>query len=134
MERARRSRTLNTALLLLWLNFIFLWDRVHQVTDFKEVLASAGLMGGMISVYGAILALWVYHNVRIWRMKGPRLNLREVSSVITHDALRRPISRAIDLERGQDIRVTVLGNRKLFSNGALPPLGLDFVEPEVQEV
>jgi hypothetical protein len=124
---------LNTALVLLWLNFAFLWGRVHQSTGFNEVLRSAGFLGALISIYGAILALWVYHNVRIWRMKGSRLNLRQVSSVVSHDPLRRFITRAVDLDRGQDICVTVLDHQKHFSNGALWPPGLDLGKPEAQE-
>ena len=115
----------NSVLVLLWLSFLFLWSRVNQFTSLTEALHSIGYLGGMIAIYGAILALWVGHNIRIWRKKGPRLSLRDVSGTVRQDLLSREILPLADLMHEQDIEVTVEGNYKVFVSAANRDLTLN---------
>jgi hypothetical protein len=45
----------------------------------------------MIVVYGMVVGLWIFHNIRIWRKKGRNIN------------------------------VAVVGDRKIFSDASGPP-------------
>lgn len=106
---------------LLWLNFVFFWRRVNpQSTD---AITSFTYLGGLVFVYAAVLAAWIYHNLFIWRKKGPRRKVRQVPELITQDSLQRDILRETDLEAGQEIQVTVVDGRKLFTDraGTTPP-------------
>jgi hypothetical protein len=118
LNGARRSLLVNSLLVLLWLSFLFLWKLANRVTGISEVLASVGFLGGMIAVYGAVLAVWVYHNIRIWRQKGPRRGLRQISEEVGRDVLSRDILPTVDLKREQDIEVSVEGNYKVFTSAA----------------
>jgi hypothetical protein len=108
------------ALILLWLNFAFLWYRTNHITYIHEVTDSLNYLGGLVLIYGAVVAVWVYHNLRIFRKKGPRLGVRDVPFLFIQDSLQRDITSHIDLLHGKDICVTVIGNRKVFVEGSHP--------------
>ncbi len=116
MNGARRSRVINPFLGLLWLNFVALWQVVRQTTGFSEAVGSLAVLGGTLALYGVLLAAWIYHNIRIWRKKGPRLRLRKVSHEIRRDVLSREILPEVALKSDQDIEVYVRGGQKVFGN------------------
>jgi hypothetical protein len=101
---------------LLWVSFLLFWVYVYASTASRDMSDSVSYLGVMLAGYGIALAAWVYHNVRIWRKKGPRRGGREVSDVVTRDSLRRVILHGSDVKLGRDIRVTVEGASKLFSD------------------
>src|SRR5436190_687285 len=100
----------NSLLGLLWLNFVILWRLVQQATEIWEAISSLAFLAGIIGIYGALLAAWVHHNIRIWRQKGPRRGLREVSHEINRDILSREILPSVTLKSDQHIAVDVVGN------------------------
>jgi hypothetical protein len=118
LNGARRSRVINSLLVLLWLNFIVLWQVVRQSTAVAEALGSIALLVGTIALYGVLLAVWIYHNIRIWRKKGPRLGLRKVSNEVRRDVLSREILPEVALKSDQDIEVYVRGDQKVFANAS----------------
>ena len=116
MQRARSSWKANVALVLLWLNFVALWGRVYYITTRGDVTDSMNYLGALISAYGLVVAWWIFHNIRIYRAKGAR-SVRPVQHMNTHDSMRRYISRKTNLQRGQEILVDVIGDRKVFIEG-----------------
>jgi hypothetical protein len=123
LNGARRSTLINCFLVLLWLNFLLLWHLVQQATGIREAITSFVFLGGIIGVYGALLAAWIYYNIRIWRQKGPRLGLREVSREVRRDTLSREIQPSVALKSDQDIEVDVVGNLKVFANPSFEAIG-----------
>ena len=112
--KGARSSVANFLLGLLWLNFLVLWLIVRQATGAREAIDSVGLLGATIGVYIALLAGWIYHNIQIWRRKGPRTGLRPVSDNVKRDKLSREILPTVELKSNQEITVSVRGNHKVF--------------------
>jgi hypothetical protein len=125
MRRHPTSLTLKIALVLLWLNFPFLWYRADQLSVVGDAADTAVFLSGMIGFYGILVGVWIFHNIRIWKKKGPRRALREVPFAATHDVLKRPIVNTVPLTQGKNIHVAVVDDRKIFSDGSEPqPPGL----------
>jgi hypothetical protein len=125
MPRARISLTLKIGLVLLWLNFPFLWYRADQLSVAGDAADSAVFLSGMVVFYALLVGVWIFHNVRIWKKKGPRRALRVVPFAATHDVLKRPILNTVPLTQGKNIHVAVVDDRKIFSDGSEPqPPGL----------
>ena len=116
MKRARSSWKAKLAVSLLWLNFAALWFRVYGITTIGDVTDSITYLGALISAYGLVVVWWILHNIRIYRKKGSR-SVRAVQHMNTHDSLQQYISRRVNLHRGQEILVNVIGDRKVFVEG-----------------
>ena len=99
---------------LLWINFVFLWGRVYHITTYKDVTDSLAYLADLLVVYGLIVAIWVIHNIRIYRSKGPRLRPKWVGFSNTRDRLNQQINRAVDIEQEQEITVDVIRTEKFF--------------------
>jgi hypothetical protein len=99
---------------LLWLNFIFLWTRVYTITTIKDVTESLTYLTNLILGYGLIVALWIIHNIRIYRAKGPRLISRTVEFSDPRDCMNQPISSVGDILREQEVAVEVVGGEKFI--------------------
>jgi hypothetical protein len=115
----QRDGSLKSKLLVgvLWLNFIFLWARVYAITSLKDVTDSLNYLTSLILAYGLIVALWIIHNIRIYRAKGPRLRSRTVESSDTRDCMNQQISCVGDVKREQEIVVEVVGGKKFLVAG-----------------
>ena len=105
---------------LLWLNFVFLWGRVYHITTFKDVTDSLAYLANLLTVYGLVVAIWVIHNIRIYRHKGPRLRAKWIGFSNTHDSLNQQINRTIDVEKEQEIIVDVIHAEKFFRGAEEP--------------
>lgn len=105
-------------LTLLWLNFVVLWIRVYTITRASDVTDSINYITGIISAYGLLVTIWIFHNIRIHKKKGPRRSVRAVSDNRTHDALQNYIAYKSDLKRTQEIVINVIDGRKIFAEGA----------------
>ena len=105
---------------LLWLNFVFLWGRVYQITTLRDVTDSVAYLANLLTVYGLLVAIWVIHNIRIYRNKGPRLRPKWLGFSSTRDCLNQQINRTIDVEREQEIIVDVVHAEKFFRTAAEP--------------
>jgi hypothetical protein len=106
---------------LLWLNFIALWVRVYEITTLRDVTDTVSYLGNLIAAYGLLVTVWVLHNIRIYRKKGPRLRARAVAFSGTHDCLNQQIRRPSDLAREQEIVVDVSQGQKVFAGGSSSP-------------
>jgi hypothetical protein len=112
----QRDGSLKSKLLvgLLWLNFIFLWARVYTITSLKDVTDSLNYLTNLILAYGLIVALWIMHNIRIYRAKGPRIRSRTVEFSDARDCMNQQINRVGDVMREQEITIEVIGAEKFF--------------------
>jgi hypothetical protein len=122
LKRATSSWKAKCLLGLLWINFVALWFRVYQTSTMGDVTDSVNYLGGLISAYGLLVTLWVLHNIRIYRKKGARKDVRVMPFLAAHDSLKRYMASKVDLKRGQEILVDVIGDRKVFLGGSRLPL------------
>jgi hypothetical protein len=102
-------------LTFLWLNFLALWLRVYRITVSSEVIDSALYLGRILSAYGLLVTVWIFHNNRIQEKKGPRRTTRSLSYTPIHDALQNYVSLGIDVRRSQEIVISVRDGRKIFA-------------------
>lgn len=112
----QRDGSLKSKLLvcILWLNFVFLWARVYTITSLRDVSDSLNYLADLIFLYGLIIAFWILHNVRIYRVKGPRLGSRTLEFSDARDCMNQEIKRVGDIKREQEITVKVIGNEKFI--------------------
>jgi hypothetical protein len=115
VRRARSSLVSKIVLTALWLNFAAFWLRVYHLTSIADAFGSFVSLAVLISAYGVVVGWWIVHNLRIHRRKGPRRGARVVPYMATHDTLHRYISNKVDLHRGREILVDVIGDRKIFT-------------------
>ena len=99
---------------LLWLGFLAGWWRVAARTPTREIVHSVASLGLLTSVYGALLAGWIYHNIRIYRRKGPRRSPRLLSPDLTRDGLGRRFRQETDILRQQHIEIRLQGETKVL--------------------
>jgi hypothetical protein len=115
VERAGKgSRKSPLVVGLLWVSFVGLWFRVYEITTVKDVTDSLYYLTHLITAYGLLVTVWVVHNIRIYRKKGPRLRTRSVVFSDTCDCLNHPINRAVDMHHEQAIIVDVVRGEKFF--------------------
>ncbi|HEX4996961.1 MAG TPA: hypothetical protein VFY29_01975 [Terriglobia bacterium] len=132
LKETGNTWTSKVLLAILWANFVFLWIRVYWITTRVDVADSVSYLGGLISVYGFLVAAWIYHNVRIHRLKGPRKAARAMEVERARDVLKRRISPHVDLSAEQEIAVEIVGGTKFFiHHSARPETPEQPAEPEV---
>ncbi len=103
---------------LLWLGFLVGWWRVVTRTPAREIVHSLESFGLLTVLYGALLAGWVYHNIRIYQRKGPRRTPRLLSPDHTRDSLGRPCREETDILGQQHIEIRIQGEAKVFQAAA----------------
>ena len=108
-------------LVLLWVLFVWFWYRVYGITTTLDVTNAMLYLSVTILVYAMIVTLWIFHNLAIYRKKGPRTDVRLLSFGAIHDALRQYIVTATDVQREQSIAVDVVDGRKIFSESSGAP-------------
>ena len=115
MQRAGKgSRKSPLVVGLLWVSFVGLWVRVYEITTVKDVTDSLYYLTNLVTAYGLLVTVWVVHNIRIYRKKGPRLRPRSVVFSDTRDCLNHQINRAVDMYHEQAIVVDVVRGEKFF--------------------
>lgn len=74
-----------------WCLFLWWWYLVLQRVSRAEIEFTGWFIALSLAVIVLTTALWAFHNVRIFRRKGPRQKLREVATDLTHDSVGRPV-------------------------------------------
>ena len=121
MQTENGIRKANLVVGLLWLNFVALWVRVYTITTVTDVRDSITYIGHFGVAYTVLVTLWIFHNIRIFRHKGPRLGQRVIPFSGTHDSLNQPIYEAAGVRRDQEIVVEVIEGRKFFLHSSGSP-------------
>ena len=108
-------------LVLLWALFVALWYRVYNVTTRPDVTNAATYLTSAVSVYSIIVTAWIFHNIAIYRRRGPRTQFRTLDYAMTHDHLRSYILTKTDLKTTQNIAIHIVDGRKTFSEQVVLP-------------
>ncbi len=74
-----------------WVLFFYWWDEVLGFTRRRDVTFVLVFLGIAVAATTLLNLVWVGHNVRIFRRKGPRTRIPEVSQERDSDSLGRPI-------------------------------------------
>lgn len=108
-------------LVFLWALFVSLWFRVYNITTRPDVTNAATYLSGAVSVYSVLVTVWIFHNIAIYRRRGPRTGVRVLDYTMTHDHLRSYIQMKTDLKTTQNIMVDIVDGRKTFSEQVVQP-------------
>jgi len=116
-----KSLRQKVVLLALWALFAVLWYRVYYITTRPDVTNAITYLTSAVSVYGVVITVWIFHNIAIYRRRGPRSGIRVLDYALTHDHLRSYINSKTDLKTTQNILVSVIDGRKTFSEQVAKP-------------
>ncbi len=108
-------------LVALWGLFAALWYRVYHITTRPDVTNAITYLSSAVSVYSVVVTVWIFHNIAIYRRKGPRTGLRNLDYTMTHDHLRSYVLAKTDLKKTQNILVSVVDGRKTFTEQVVQP-------------
>lgn len=123
-EASRGRQILHTAIALLgWAVFGYWWTVVYARVSGSEIRFTVIFVLVSLVLSIAITGLWVFHNLSIFRRKGPRTGVREAVLDYSHDPLGRPVtfeSTPELLMRAPAVRVRVDANGKSFRPAMRP--------------
>ena len=123
-EASRGRQILHTVIALLgWALFGYWWTVVYARVSASEVRFTVIFVLVSLVLSIAITGLWVFHNLSIFRRKGPRTGVREVVLDYSHDPLGRPVtfeSTPEILKQAPAVRVRVDANGKSFRPAMKP--------------
>lgn len=77
--------------LAAWVLFVVCWVMVALDTPISSIAVSAIVVGAAIAAFLLVTLLWIAHNLRIYRDKGPRTGVRKVVPDFSHDFVERPV-------------------------------------------
>jgi hypothetical protein len=104
-----------TATGVAWVLFVAGWVDVARGADQILVVNTMLAIVAVIIISLSITALWIAHNIKIFRRKGPRTNLRTVTFDRQKDFLGQDLVANWDsLVTSQKVCVSVRGDRKCF--------------------
>ena len=79
-----------------WVLFGYWWWIVFQRVSRQEVRFTAIFIALSLLAIVLVTLLWAWHNLRIYKRKGPRLKVREATSDFAHDGVGRAVTFAPD--------------------------------------
>lgn len=74
-----------------WVLFIYWWWIVFRRVSPLEVRFTLWFIGLSLAAIVLSTALWAAHNLRVFRRKGPRTQLRDITPDFTHDTVGRRV-------------------------------------------
>lgn len=74
-----------------WVLFIYWWWIVFRRVSPLEVRFTLWFIGLSLAAIVLTTALWAAHNLRVFRRKGPRTTLRDITPDFTHDTVGRRV-------------------------------------------
>ncbi len=108
-----------------WALFVYWWWIVFQRVGRDEVRFTLMFVAISFVVIVAATAAWAWHNARIFRRKGPRTHLREVTADYSHDGVGRPVT-FVDMPRDRTnapvvrVRFSAEGKAYVPSDAVIP--------------
>jgi len=107
--------------LLGWVLFVYWWHLVIPQVTGREAYAALIFIGAAFLVTVVVTLLWVSYNVGIFRRKGPRMALPDVSENRDADVLGRMIDQPVDgsLLEARIVVIAVEGDRKRIQPGGI---------------
>ena len=102
-----------------WAVFIYLWylTLAHKVIGFRPYLELAAIVLTAVAVV-AVTQWWVWHNLQIWRRKGPRKQVTVADYDFSQDWLGRSVDADWQSLKNNDlITVTAEDGAKIYRSG-----------------
>ena len=124
---------------VLWIGFVLLWWKVLRNTLPDQFVFLLAYFVSALIVYGTVVAFWILHNLRIYRVKGPRKNTRHLTCDLSHDYLNRTLVIDVRLQEEQDIVVDLAEGAKRYTRApgafstALAHAAATFANPEPEQ-
>jgi len=121
--RARRALHLLLAA-AGWALFAWWWWIVLGRTGRDQMVWTAVFLAISLVVIVTVTALWVMHNVNIFRRRGPRRAVRASGPEPAHDVLGRPLrveDDPRDVRTAPVVRIVVEGGTKRYRSGRPEP-------------
>lgn len=102
--------------LLGWIVFLYWWWIVFRRVSSHEVRFTLLFVVVALVVIVGVTAAWAWHNLRLYRRRGPRTHVREAHADFSRDGLGRPVAFAgssgdVRLARVVLVRVDDAGKR-----------------------
>lgn len=74
-----------------WVLFVYWWWLVARRVGGQEIRFTLLVIAIALGVILLLTVLWVLHNIRIFRIRGPRLAMRSVPQDFSHDTIGRDV-------------------------------------------
>jgi hypothetical protein len=75
-----------------WAVFLYWWWLVFRRVSSHEIRFTALFIAISIAAIVVVTLIWAWHNLRIYRRRGPRTQVREGSYDFSHDGVGRPVT------------------------------------------
>lgn len=115
-----------------WCLFVWWWWLVMQRVSRAEMEFTGWFIALSLVVIVLSTSLWAFHNVRLFRRKGPRQNLRVVTADLTHDTVGRPVDMpevAEECLTSREIVIRIEGDKKVYRSAGPGRPVLRVLEP-----
>jgi hypothetical protein len=110
-----------------WALFVYWWWIVFHRVSGHEIRFTVLFIGLSLAVIVLMTLGWAWHNLRIFRRRGNRKQIREATSDFARDGLGRPVDypyREIDRHVAPVVYVRLVGDGKQYEPASqLPPRG-----------
>jgi hypothetical protein len=117
-EASGARRVFHTVLVIAgWALFGYWWWIVAHQVGRHEVLFTLKFIAGSFVLTVVATGLWVFHNVQIFKRRGPRNKLREATLDYSHDPLGRTVTFEATPKALKDapvVRVMFAGDTKSY--------------------
>ena len=126
--RAAPARRALHALIALagWVLFLYWWWLVARRVSQQEIRYTVVFIAIALVVIVGLTAVWAFHNVRIFRKRGARRRVREVTPDLSHDSVGREVRLPVvpgDCRTATIVAVRIQDGVKVYApgGGARPP-------------
>ncbi len=100
-----------------WLLFLYWWWLVFHRVSRQEVRFTALFIAISLAIIVLVTLAWAWHNLRIFKRRGPRQNNREAKADFSHDGVGRNVvypPGGIDLKTAPVVRVRFVEGEKRY--------------------
>jgi hypothetical protein len=108
-----------------WLLFVYWWWIVFHRVSRHEVRFTAIFIAISLGVIVLVTLAWAWHNLRIFKHRGPRTHVRETTPDFSHDGVGRTVeftAGGLDPQTAPVIHVRFTGEGKAYEFSPwLPP-------------
>ena len=108
-----------------WLLFIYWWWLVFHRVSRAEIRFTLVFVALSLVIIVGFTALWAWHNMGIYKRRGPRTAVREVTPDFSHDRVGRPVTitgEGMDRRSAPVVIVRITDEGKSFEPApSLPP-------------
>ena len=100
-----------------WLLFLYWWWLVFHRVSGQEVRFTALFIALSLACIVLVTLAWAWHNLRIFKRRGPRTHLRETKPDFSHDGVGRTVSYpdgGLDIKIAPVVRIRFIEGEKRY--------------------